>query len=191
MLADTSRPTQAGAKSPRFLLALIREPACGMGLTNSHNNMEQCTSLQLAQVNEVKIIYRTKASAPRPLIRNAADAFQVLQPFFDECMDTHEEFWVILLDRANRAKSVYKVSQGGVTGTTCDPRLVFACALKCLASNIILAHNHPSGQLRPSEEDIRLTRKLVEGARFLDLTIFDHLILSREGYYSFADNTLI
>jgi DNA repair protein RadC len=106
-------------------------------------------------------------------------------------MDMHEEFWIVLLDRANRAKGVFKVSQGGISGTTCDPRLVFSCALKCLASSIVLAHNHPSGQLRPSEEDIRLTRKLIEGARYLDLSIHDHVILTRDGFYSFSDNGMM
>jgi len=106
-------------------------------------------------------------------------------------MDMHEEFWIVLLDRANRAKGIFKVSQGGISGTTCDPRLVFSCALKCLASSIVLAHNHPSGQLRPSEEDIRLTRKLIEGARYLDPSIHDHVILSREGFYSFSDNGMM
>jgi DNA repair protein RadC len=69
--------------------------------------------------------------------------------------------------------------------------VVFSSALKCLASSIVLAHNHPSGQLRPSEEDIRLTRKLIEGARYLDLSIYDHVILSREGFYSFMDSGMM
>ncbi|HRD54745.1 MAG TPA: JAB domain-containing protein, partial [Flavobacteriales bacterium] len=93
-------------------------------------------------------------------------------------LDMREEFWILLLDRGNRAKGIYQVSIGGLHGTVADPKLIYACALKSLASAIILAHNHPSGQLRPSEEDLKLTNKLVEAGRFLDLPVHDHLILT-------------
>lgn len=125
------------------------------------------------------------------MISTSAAANELLRPLFLEEMETRERFVMLLLDRGNRAKGTYLVSIGGLHGTVADPKLIFCAALKTLSSSIVLAHNHPSGQLRPSMEDISLTKKLVEGARLLDLVVQDHLILTRDGYYSFADNAML
>lgn len=122
----------------------------------------------------------------RPLIVDSRSAFDLLQPVLGDL--PYEEFWLLLLDRGNRLMSRWKVSQGGMHGTVADPKLIFREALDQRASSVILCHNHPSGQLRPSAEDIQLTRKLVEGGRFLDITVQDHLIVTNTGYFSFADN---
>ena len=122
----------------------------------------------------------------RPLIVDSRSAFDLLQPVLGDL--PYEEFWLLLLDRGNRLMSRWKVSQGGIHGTVADPKLIFREALDQRASSVILCHNHPSGQLRPSAEDIQLTRKLVEGGRFLDITVQDHLIVTNTGYFSFADN---
>jgi DNA repair protein RadC len=148
-------------------------------------------SIELSMVNEVELIYRTRYAGERPMVSTSASADLLLRPHLEPIMETYEVFYVLMLDRGNRAKSIYKASQGGLHGTVADPKLIFAAALKCLASGIVLCHNHPSGQLRPSEEDIRLTRKLVEGGRLLDIVVQDHLILTRSGYYSFADNGMM
>lgn len=147
--------------------------------------------MNFANVSEAQLVYRAHPCAQRPVVNSSACAAELLRPWFDECMDLREEFWVILLDRGNRAKVVWRASQGGLHGTVADPKLIFAAALKGVASSIILAHNHPSGQLRPSEEDIRLTRKLAEAGKFLDLPVYDHLIMTRDGHYSFADNGML
>jgi DNA repair protein RadC len=146
---------------------------------------------ELSIVNEVKMVYRNPQLKLRPQVTSSAQAYNILMPCFDECMDMQEEFWLLMLDRGNKAKALYQVSSGGLHGTVADPKLIYAAALKSLASSIILSHNHPSGQLRPSEEDIRLTRKLVEAGKFLDLPVHDHVIMTREGYYSFADNGML
>ncbi|HOY29484.1 MAG TPA: DNA repair protein RadC [Flavobacteriales bacterium] len=122
----------------------------------------------------------------RPLISDSRAAFELLQPVLGDL--PYEEFWLLLLDRGNRLMNRCKVSQGGMHGTVADPKLIFREALDQRASSVILCHNHPSGQLRPSAEDIQLTRKLVEGGRFLDIAVQDHLIVTSSGYYSFADN---
>lgn len=122
----------------------------------------------------------------RPLITDSRAAFELLQPVLGDL--PYEEFWLLLLDRGNRLMNRCKVSQGGMHGTVADPKLIFREALDQRASSVILCHNHPSGQLRPSAEDIQLTRKLVEGGQFLDITVQDHLIVTNAGYYSFADN---
>lgn len=102
-----------------------------------------------------------------------------------------EEFKILLLNRAHRVIGIYDVSSGGICGTVADPRVIFAAAIKSCATSIILAHNHPSGNLTPSEADISLTRKLKDGGLILDIKVLDHIILSQEGYYSFTDEGLI
>jgi len=102
-----------------------------------------------------------------------------------------EEFKVMLLNRANRVLGISSVSKGGVSGTIADPKVIFAIALAGIASGIIVAHNHPSGNLKPSQADIKLTQKLSEGAKLLDITLLDHLILTPENYTSFSDECLM
>lgn len=103
----------------------------------------------------------------------------------------HEEFWVLMLNRANKIISKKNVSKGGVSGTIADAKLIFKAGIEKLASSIILCHNHPSGNLRPSEADIKLTNKLKEAGRNLDLPVLDHLIIGDNNYYSFADEGLL
>lgn len=123
----------------------------------------------------------------RQRVHSSVIASELLRPFFT-AIDHREEFWVMLLDRANKVIGVVKISEGGIHGTVADPKVIFGAALMAQATGIIIAHNHPSGQLRPSEEDIRLTRKIVEAGRFLDIQVVDHNIITKDGYYSFADN---
>lgn len=153
--------------------------------------MTMRTELNNGKVNEVEIVYRSVIDTEPVRISTSQDAAQVLRPLFGQQMETRELFYLLMLDRGLRVRATYLVSCGGVHGTVADPKMIFAAALKCLASVIIVAHNHPSGQLRPSEEDIRLTQKLIQGAKILDIMLSDHLIMTREGYYSFADNGMM
>jgi DNA repair protein RadC len=98
---------------------------------------------------------------------------------------------VLLLNRNNQVLGVYSLSKGGVSGTFVDAKLVFSVALKCNASSIIIAHNHPSENLTPSEADKSLTKKLKRAGKYLDINLIDHVILSKDDYYSFIDNGLI
>ena len=125
--------------------------------------------------------------AERARVHTSSTSYELIKPFFSG-LAHREEFWIILLDRGLRVIGTVKLSEGGVSGTVADPKLIFGAALVAQASCIVAAHNHPSGQLRPSEEDIRLTRKLVEGGRMLDIIVQDHIIVTESGYYSFADN---
>lgn len=128
-------------------------------------------------------------AAPRTTITCSRDSYNLIRPHL---MDLpHEEFWVILLNRANVVMRKTAISRGGVAGTVADPKLIFKEALDQLASSIILVHNHPSGNRTPSAADIQLTRKLKEAGTFLDLPILDHLIYSDHGYYSFADEGML
>lgn len=102
-------------------------------------------------------------------------------------IDYYESFAVLLLSRANKILGLHWISTGGISGVAVDPKRIFQAALKSCASSIILLHNHPSGQLIPSDADIKLTRKIKEGGKLLDIPVLDHMIITSEGYYSMAD----
>lgn len=124
-------------------------------------------------------------TSTRPRIKCSEDAYEVLKPHLSDL--SHEEFWIILLNRANDVIKCEKVSSGGVSGTIADPKMIFKIALEHLASGIILAHNHPSGNLNPSQADRDLTQKLKAAGNSLDISVLDHLIFTDKKYYSFAD----
>jgi DNA repair protein RadC len=146
-----------------------------------------------SEVTEIKLIYQNKVKATdRPQVTGSQDVYQILLANWSEQIGFIEEFYILLLDRSNRVMGHYKVSQGGLAGTVVDPKVVFAAALKARASSLILAHNHPSGNLKPSQADTDLTHKITQGGELLDIAILDHLILSPEGgYFSFADEGLM
>lgn len=99
----------------------------------------------------------------------------------------HEEFWVLLLNRANNIIGKYQISKGGLAGTVVDSKVIFKLALDASASSIIMCHNHPSGNHKPSDADLSLTKRIVEAGKVLDISVLDHLIIAGELYYSFAD----
>jgi DNA repair protein RadC len=102
-----------------------------------------------------------------------------------------EEFVILCLNRANKVLGYSKISQGGLSGTVADPKVIFQVALKSNASSIILCHNHPSGNTKPSDNDIQLTKKLKKAGEFLELNVLDHLIITSDAYFSFADESLL
>ena len=146
-------------------------------------------------VAEITIVYVNRQKAKeRQQINSSADAHQYfLRGFNADTIAVQEEFMAIYLNRANQVLGLYKVGRGGMTGTVADPRLMIAVALKIAAVGIIVAHNHPSGSMRPSRHDEELTNKLKEGARFMDIKLLDHLILAPDGeqFFSFADEGLL
>ncbi|MEJ5962233.1 JAB domain-containing protein [Pedobacter immunditicola] len=147
----------------------------------------------LFKVAEVELKYSADYKiADRPKINSSASAYDILlQQWSLNRIDLLEEFKVLLMNRSNRVLGLVTISQGGVAGTVADPKLIFVSALKAAASSIILAHNHPSGEMRPSNEDIKLTKRIVEGGKLLDIPVMDHLIISRHRFYSFADEGLL
>lgn len=125
----------------------------------------------------------------RPRINGSHDAFLLLQP---DMMDLpNEEFWVLLLNRANTVIRKKRISEGGVSGTVADPKIIFKLALEVLASGIIVAHNHPSGNLVASQSDIELTRRLKEAGKVMEIQVLDHLIIAGNKYFSFADEGVV
>jgi DNA repair protein RadC len=148
--------------------------------------------ISLFQVAEINITYRPKFRASeRPKASCSKDLYNILYNNWDlDILELQEQFKIILLNRANRILGIYEVSTGGVAGTVADPKLIFSAALKGCASSIILSHNHPSGNLKPSQADLNLTRKIKSGGELLDIAVLDHIILT-DGYMSFADEGLL
>lgn len=145
------------------------------------------------QAAELELVYKTKVKpSQRPQISSSGDIYRLFRRTWnEEKIEMVEEFKVAYLNRANRVLGVMIVSTGGITGCVADPRIILAGAVKINAVNIVLCHNHPSGSTRPSRADEQMTAKIKEAARFLDMDVMDHVIITDEEYYSFADEGLI
>ena len=132
---------------------------------------------------------RGEEAVERPKINSSTSVFEVMQPILGDL--PHEEFWVILLNNSNKIIHKFALSKGGITGTLVDLRLLFKNALAFGCVNLILVHNHPSGGLKPSEADIKITKRIKNGASTLDLKLLDHLIVTDKSYFSFADEGIL
>jgi DNA repair protein RadC len=183
-----------------------KETAVGLSqriLKSIENNLSELGKVSLAELMRFKGIGEAKAitiaaalelgrrrqlsgNIDRPQILSSKDGYNCIAPIL---MDLgHEEFWIILLNRANKVISKEQISAGGVSGTVVDAKIIFQKALQTApASSIILCHNHPSGNTRPSQADIDITKKLKEAGETLDISVLDHLIIAGSDYYSFAD----
>ncbi len=132
---------------------------------------------------------RKDADQPKAIkITSSKTVYEIMYPHLQDLQ--HEEFWIILLNRTNQLIKPVVISQGGVSGTVADPKLIFKYALEALASNIILVHNHPSGNKTPSQIDIKLTQRLKQAGTLLEIPVLDHLIYTDSGYLSMADEGL-
>jgi DNA repair protein RadC len=125
----------------------------------------------------------------KPQIKSSRDAYNVVAPLLFDLQ--HEEFWILLLNRANRVIAREQISLGGTSGTVVDAKIIFRKALEGRANSVILCHNHPSGNLQPSQADIEITRKLKAAGTSLEIAVLDHLIVSEKGFFSFADEGLM
>lgn len=179
---------------------------CKRILNSTSNNLNQLAKLTITDLTKFKGMGEAKSIAviaalelgrrrkeedtlKREKIITSKDAYSV---FYPDTVDLpHEEFWVLFLNRANFVISKVNISKGGVTGTVADAKLIFKQAIEQLACSVILCHNHPSGNLKPSEVDIKLTKQLKETGRVLEIPIVDHLIIADNSYFSFADEGIL
>jgi DNA repair protein RadC len=142
-------------------------------------------------ISEIKVSYKQKHPLG-PTVISSAVAHSVLRPLFDQdLMEVREEFIVLYLNRANRVKGWYRISAGGLTGTIADTRLILGIALKSASCNIILSHNHPSGNLTASKEDTELTSSIKQAGKVMNINVLDHIIITNDDYMSFADTGLL
>ena len=175
-------------------------------LQNVDNNLHELAKLSVKDLMKVKGIGEARGVTivaalelgrrrkevdmnEKPKISSSKEAFELL---IGDLMDLpHEEFWVLLLNRAHRLIKKKRISEGGVSGTVADPKIIFKMALEELASGIIVAHNHPSGNRMASQSDIDLTKKIREAGKFLEIQLLDHLIICGQKYFSFADEGML
>jgi DNA repair protein RadC len=144
-----------------------------------------------SDVAEIRVSY-FPTGRPSTQITCSNDAYLELKNWFPEDIISLKEMFVVLyLNRANKVLAAYEVSTGGMTGTIADPRLIYTAGLKITAVGIVVAHNHPSGSLKPSQADIHLTEKIRDAGKLLDILLIDHLILTQDRYYSFADDGIL
>ncbi len=150
-----------------------------------HEGIGQTKAVRIIAAMELGRRKKENSCLTQPVITCSMDLYQLMIPFLSDL--DHEEFWIILLNRANKVIITQKVSMGGISGTVADPKLIFKAAIEHKVSSICLCHNHPSGNLKPSAADLELTKKLSSGAGLLDMQVLDHLIFTDKGYVSFAD----
>lgn len=179
---------------------------CQRILASVDNNLTELGKLSIKQLIEFKGIGEAKAitivaalelgrrrrgeeALNKKKITSSASVFELMQPIIGEL--PHEEFWIVYLNNSNKVIQKHQLSKGGITGTMVDVRLVLKTALEVGATGIILAHNHPSGTLKPSEADKQLTTKLSVAAKSLDIKVLDHLIITEKAYFSFADENIL
>ena len=139
-------------------------------------------------LQEIKVSYERIKNPDK--VSSSEQAYEVIKKAYalsGACMSLREYFFVIFLNRSNKVIGYYQISAGGTTGTIADPKLAFSIALKCLASAIILSHNHPSGAVEPSESDNSITNKFKNAGLLLDIKVLDHLIVTDDNYFSYAD----
>ena len=145
----------------------------------------QAKAITIAAALEIGRRRQLSLLKDRPQMRSSRDAYNLIASILQDLQK--EEFWILLLNRSNRFIGRVCISTGGVSGTVVDAKVIFKKAIESLASSVILCHNHPSGNLRPSQADIDITRKLKRAGESLDIAVLDHLIIADSGYYSFAD----
>ncbi len=149
------------------------------------------TAKAVSIVAALELGRRRKDSDPqqKPRITGSRDVFDLIRHHLEDL--PHEEFWVILLNRANRVLQTQQISLGGVAGTVADPKIIFKAAINELASGMVVAHNHPSGNLTPSQADIDLTKRIKESGKLLEIQLLDHVIVGGQKYFSFADEGML
>jgi DNA repair protein RadC len=215
--AEDDRPREKlllkgrAALSDAELLAILintgnkNESALDLGrkvLSLSNNDLNALGKLTITELKQIKGIGEAKAitlaaalelgrrrkeAAPKgkPILNSSRKCYDELHPMLTDM--NYEEFWVLYLNRKNELIKPLQISKGGVAGTVVDVRLILKSAIECLASYIVLGHNHPSGNLKPSEADLKITKQIKEAAKLIDMQLIDHIIVGNNNYYSFAD----
>lgn len=193
LISSGSRNESAVSLSQR-ILASVGNNLTELGLLSIPQLMEfkgigEAKAISIAAAMELGRRRRTGEALERKKITSSNSVFEYIQPIIGEL--PHEEFWVLYLNNSNKIIKSAQLSKGGITGTVVDVRLAFKEALQLGAVGIILAHNHPSGTLKPSQADVQLTKKLKIAGESLDIKVLDHLIITEKAYFSFADENML
>jgi DNA repair protein RadC len=162
---------------------------CSVSELQKYNGIGEAKAITIVAAIELG---RRRVTAPTtdfPLMRASSDAYRAISSTLSDLQ--HEEFWVLLVNRANQIVKKCFISKGGMNSTTVDPKMIFKAALDNSMGGLVLCHNHPSGIVKPSQQDIALTRRIADGARILDISLLDHIIVGAKTYFSFADDGLL
>ncbi|NVN94777.1 MAG: DNA repair protein RadC [Bacteroidetes bacterium] len=158
-------------------------------LVKSFKGIGEAKAISIIAALELGKRRRSAEVIERKIISSSKDAFELMHSMISDCL--YEEFWIIMLNKANKVIKYESISEGGISETVADPKKIFKMALENNATSMILCHNHPSGNLKPSDADIKLTKKLKEAGLFLEILVVDHIIIGDEKYYSFADEGIL
>ena len=154
-----------------------------------YNGIGEAKAVTIAAALELGRRRRFSEALEKPSIKNSQIAYEC---FYAHLSDLdHEQFWIMLLNNANKVIKLEKIGVGGMTGTTADPKKIFKCAIENNAASVMLCHNHPSGNVIPSNADKQITNNLIKAGAFLEIKILDHIIIGNDNYFSFADEGLL
>ena len=156
-------------------------------------NLNTETKKKQNTMNHVNLyeLKKIQTDFPKKKILSSKNSSEFIRQFYSDDIEIFESFFILLLNRGNQTIGYSKISQGGITGTVVDTKIIAKYVVDSLASAVILAHNHPSGTLKPSQADISITHKIKTALSFLDAEVLDHIILTKDDYYSFADNCIL
>ncbi|MEZ4778974.1 MAG: DNA repair protein RadC [Flavobacteriaceae bacterium] len=193
LIGSGSRDESAVSLSQRILASVENNlnelGKCSIQDLMAFKGIGEAKAITIAAALELGRRRRGEEALQKKKITSSASVFELMQPIIGEL--AHEEFWIVYLNNSNKVLQTMQLSKGGITGTVVDIRLAFKNALQLGAIAIILAHNHPSGTLKPSQADIQLTKKLKMAGESLDIKVLDHLIVTEKAYFSFADEQML
>ncbi len=194
ILINSGTKDKSAVELGRELLSLVNNNLNSLGkleisdLTKLHG-IGMARAVTIAAALELGRRRKLSEADETSQIKCSGDVAEIFRPILADL--AHEEFWILFLNRSNRVINRMKLSQGGISGTVTDVRIIMKKAVECLASGIIVCHNHPSGNINPSESDSKITNKIKEAGNLMDIQLLDHLIISGRNYFSFADNGLL
>ena len=194
ILIGSGTPSESAVDISKRILASVSNDLNKLGRLTirdlmKFNGIGQARAIAISSAMELGRRRKESQTNAEAKITSSKDAFEILLPHLSDL--NHEEFFALLLNRSNRFIEVIKISQGGVAGTVADTKIIFKAAIDRLASSVILAHNHPSGNRNPSQADLKLTKGLVEAGKLLEVSVLDHLIIADKSYFSLADEGLM
>lgn len=194
ILIGSGSKTETAVELARRILSSVGNDLNALGKLNvaqlcKFKGIGEAKAISIIAALELGKRMKVLESPQRIRINNSKLVFEAIRNEISDLL--HEEFWVLYLDRSNHIIRKSNISKGGVSGTVVDARIIFKQAIENLASSIVLCHNHPSGNLKPSEEDIRITKKLKDAGKLVDIAIIDHIIIAGNNFFSFADEGLL
>lgn len=190
ILIGSGNSKETAVELSRRILAGFDNKLAELGKASVNKLMEykgigEAKAINILAALELSRRQQLPSADERIRINSSQDAFQCIGPILSDI--AHEEFWTIFLDRSNKIIDQKCISQGGISGTVIDIRIILKMGIEKLASSLVLIHNHPSGNLTPSKEDLAITKKCKEAGAVMDISVIDHLIIGNNNYLSFAD----